>query len=63
MMFAELERCARCHKRYPAPLGHRCLHASFAGRREDDFEQGFRTWLETTEGQFAEYLARRQRAR
>jgi len=48
-MFAELERCARCHQRYPAPLGHRCPHASFARRREDDFEQGFRTWLETGE--------------
>jgi hypothetical protein len=60
-MFAELERCARCHRRYPAPLGHRCPLASVAAEREPGFEQGFRAWLETSEGRFAEYLARRQR--
>jgi hypothetical protein len=60
-MFAELERCARCHQRYPAPFGHRCPHASFASQREEDFEQGFRAWLETSEGRFAEYLARTER--
>jgi hypothetical protein len=63
MMFAELERCARCHKRYPAPLGHRCPHDSFAAQREADFELGFRAWLETSEGRFAEYLACGQRRR
>jgi hypothetical protein len=61
-MFGELERCARCHQRYPAPFGHRCPHASFAAQRETDFEQGFHSWLETSEGRFAEFLARRQRA-
>jgi hypothetical protein len=61
-MFTELERCARCHQRYPAPLGHRCPHVSFADRRTEEFEQGLRSWLETTEGKFAQYLARRQRA-
>jgi hypothetical protein len=60
-MFAELERCARCHQRYPAPFGHRCPHESFAAQREQDFELGFRSWLETSEGRFAEYLARKQR--
>jgi hypothetical protein len=60
-MFAELERCARCHQRYPVPFGHRCPHASFASQREEDFEQGFRAWLETSEGRFVEYLARRER--
>jgi hypothetical protein len=60
-MFTELERCARCHQRYPSPLGHRCPHASFAAARADELEQGFRAWLETNEGQFAQYLARRQR--
>jgi hypothetical protein len=61
-MFAELERCPRCHRRYPPPLGHRCPHVSFASRREDEFERDFRCWLETSEGRFAEYLACRQRA-
>ena len=56
-MFAELERCGRCHQRYPAPLGHRCPHADSARQRQDDFEDGFRAWLETSEGRFAEYLA------
>jgi hypothetical protein len=60
-MFAELERCARCYQRYPAPFGHRCPHTSFAGQRGADFEPAFRAWLETNEGRFAEYLARRQR--
>jgi len=62
-MFAELERCARCHRRYPAPLGHSCPHASAAMEREADFEECFRAWLETSEGRFAEFLARRQRGR
>ena len=61
-MFAELERCARCHRRYPAPFGHRCPQASFATQRGEELELEFRTWLETNEGRFAEYLARRQRA-
>jgi hypothetical protein len=61
-MFGELERCARCHRRYPAPLGHRCPHASFTEQREQDVEQGFWAWLETSEGQFAEWLARSERA-
>jgi hypothetical protein len=61
-MFAELERCARCHQRYPAPFGHRCPHASFAARREEVFEEGFRAWLDTSEGRFAQYLAQEQRA-
>jgi hypothetical protein len=60
-MFAELERCNRCHQRYPTAFGHRCPHASFAARREEEFERGFRSWLETSEGRFAEYLARRER--
>ncbi|MGH3036648.1 MAG: hypothetical protein ACRDMU_05645 [Gaiellaceae bacterium] len=62
-MFAELERCARCHQRYPAPFGHRCPQASFAMQRGQELELEFRTWLETNEGRFAEYLARRERAR
>jgi hypothetical protein len=57
-MLGELERCGRCHQRYPAPLGHRCPHADVVRRRQDDFEDAFRAWLETSEGQFAEYLAR-----
>jgi hypothetical protein len=61
-MFAELERCARCHQRYPGPLGHQCPHASFAVKRADEIEQGFRAWLDTNEGRFAQYLAWRQRA-
>jgi len=61
-MFAELERCARCHQRYPAPFGHRCPHALFAARREAVFEEGFRAWLDTSEGRFAQYLAQEQRA-
>ncbi len=61
-MFAELERCSRCHQRYPAPFGHRCPQASFTAQREDEFEAAFWSWLETGEGRFAAYLARRQRA-
>jgi len=60
-MFAELERCDRCHQRYPEPLGHRCPQASFAEQRERDFERGFAGWLQTPEGRFAEFLACRQR--
>jgi hypothetical protein len=60
-MFAELERCDRCHQRYPEPLGHRCPQASFAEQRERDFERRFADWLQTPEGRFAEFLARRQR--
>jgi hypothetical protein len=60
-MFAELERCARCHQRYPAPFGHRCPQASFAAQRGHELELEFRTWLETNEGRFAKYLARRER--
>jgi hypothetical protein len=62
-MFADLERCSRCYQRYPAPFGHRCPRGSIAARCEDDFEHGFRAWLETNDGRFAEYLARKQRAR
>ncbi len=61
VMFAELERCTRCHQRYPAPFGHRCPHTSSVARVEDDFERGFRAWLETNDGRFAQYLARKQR--
>jgi hypothetical protein len=61
-MFAELERCGRCHQRYPGAFGHQCPHESFAVRRADEIEQGFRAWLETNEGRFAQYLAWRQRA-
>jgi hypothetical protein len=61
-MFSELERRARCHQRYVAPFGHRCPHASFADRRTEEFERGFRSWLETSEGRFAQYLAQRERA-
>jgi hypothetical protein len=60
-MFTDQERCTRCHQRYPAAFGHRCPHASFSDRRTEEFEQGFRSWLETSEGRFAEYLARRER--
>ena len=61
LMFSELERCERCHQRYPEPLGHRCPQASFASQREQALEVEFRSWLETPEGRFAEFLARRQR--
>jgi hypothetical protein len=62
-MFADLKRCARCHQRYPAPFGHRCPLGSLSVRREHEFEQRFRTWLQTNDGRFAEYLARKQRTR
>ncbi len=58
-MFAELERCRRCHRRYPAPFGHSCPQATFAEQRRDDFEREFRAWLETSAGRFAQYLAAR----
>jgi hypothetical protein len=61
-MFADLKRCVRCHQRYPEPLGHRCPLTSPSERLEEEFEHAFWTWLETNEGRFAEYLARRQRA-
>ena len=61
LMFSELERCGRCHQRYPEPLGHRCPQASFAAQREQAFEDAFRSWLATAEGRFADFLARRQR--
>jgi hypothetical protein len=60
-MSAELERCSRCHQRYPRPIGHSCPQASFAERREQEFEQAFRSWLESSEGRFAVYLARSER--
>jgi hypothetical protein len=60
-MFAELERCDRCYQRYPAPLGHRCPRETFTAQRHEAFEREFQSWLETTEGRFATYLARRQR--
>jgi hypothetical protein len=59
-MFTDLKRCVRCHQRYPEPLGHRCPLTALSNGREEDFEQAFRTWLGSKEGQFAEYLARRQ---
>jgi hypothetical protein len=59
-MFAELERCVRCHKRYPAPFGHRCAHGASVDPPRD-IELSFRSWLETNEGRFAQYLARRRR--
>lgn len=59
-MFPEPERCARCHQRYPAPFGHRCPQASFADQRTEEFERGFKSWLETSEGRFAQYLAQRE---
>jgi hypothetical protein len=61
-MFAEHERCSRCHQRYPAPIAHSCPQASFAEQREQQFEQAFRSWLETSEGRFAEFLARHERS-
>ena len=60
-MYGDLERCERCYQRYPAPFGHRCPQASFAAQRGDELEEGFRSWLDTPEGRFAEFLARRQR--
>jgi len=60
-MYADLKRCVRCHRRYPEPLGHRCPLTSLSHRREEEFEHAFRTWLKSNDGQFAEYLARRQR--
>jgi hypothetical protein len=60
-MFADLKRCVRCHQRYPEPFGHRCPLTALSDRREDEFEQAFRAWLESNEGRFAQYLARRQR--
>jgi len=57
-MLGELERCPRCQRRYPGPLGHDCPQVSFAERREQEFERDFRAWLETSEGRFAQYLAR-----
>jgi hypothetical protein len=58
-MFGDLKRCVRCHQRYPEPFGHRC--AALSDRREAELEQAFWAWLESNEGQFAQYLARRQR--
>jgi hypothetical protein len=60
-MFTELERCGRCHQRYPAAFGHRCPQGSFAEQRGEDFEAQLAEWLATPEGRFAEYLARRGR--
>ncbi|HXV57961.1 MAG TPA: hypothetical protein VD704_08840 [Gaiellaceae bacterium] len=60
-MFAELERCGRCHQRYPAAFGHRCPQGSFTERRGEDFELQLAAWLATPEGRFAAYLARRGR--
>lgn len=60
-MFTDLERCVRCHQRYPEPFGHRCPLTALSNGREVDFERAFRTWLGSNEGRFAEYLAQRQR--
>jgi hypothetical protein len=61
-MFAELERCRHCHRRYPAPFGHSCPRSGAADEPRQDVEQSFRAWLQTSEGRFAEYLARAERA-
>jgi hypothetical protein len=61
-MFTDLRRCARCHQRYPEPLGHRCPLTALSSAHAQDFEQAFRTWLRSNAGQFAEYLAQRQAA-
>lgn len=61
-MLGELERCRHCHRRYPAPFGHRCPRAEGRDDEVGDVEQDFRAWLETSEGILAEHLARRQRA-
>ena len=61
-MFADLKRCARCHQRYPRPYGHRCPLTAVSDRREENFEQAFSAWLESSEGRFAQYLAREQRS-
>jgi hypothetical protein len=58
-MFAQLERCRYCHRRYPAPFGHRCPRAAGAEEPHEGFEQAFREWLQTSEGRFAQYLAAR----
>jgi hypothetical protein len=63
LMYGDLERCERCYQRFSAPFGHRCPQASFAAQRGDELEEGFRSWLDTSEGRFAEFLARRQRER
>jgi hypothetical protein len=60
-MFRDLVRCERCHRRYPEPFGHKCPQESFAAQREQTFEAELAAWLETAEGRFAEFLARRQR--
>jgi hypothetical protein len=59
-MFTDLDRCGRCHKPYLAPFGHRCAYGLSVDPRRD-IELSFRSWLETSDGRFAEYLARRQR--
>lgn len=59
VMLGELERCPRCQRRYPGPLGHRCPQASFAEQQGQDFDREFRAWLETSAGRFAQYLAAR----
>lgn len=60
-MFTEVKRCVRCHQRYPVRFGHRCPLTAFSDRREEEFEQAFWAWLQSNEGQFAQYLARRKR--
>ena len=60
VMFAELERCRRCHRRYPAPFGHSCPQATFAEQRRDGLRARVQeAWLETSAGRFAQYLAAR----
>jgi hypothetical protein len=61
-MLGELERCRHCHRRFPAAFGHRCPRVDALGDEPGDVERDFRAWLETSEGVFAEYLARQQRA-
>jgi hypothetical protein len=59
--FGELVRCGRCHQRYPSPFGHRCPQESFAAERAQGLAEQISEWLETSEGRFAAYLARRER--
>ncbi|HEU4448438.1 MAG TPA: hypothetical protein VFR63_00480 [Gaiellaceae bacterium] len=60
-MYGELERCPRCHGRFPAAFGHACPRETTPTRGTEEFEAGFGAWLRTKHGQFAEYLARRER--
>jgi hypothetical protein len=56
-MVGELERCERCHRRYPAAFEHRCPLTSLGELPGEELEREFREWLETNAGRFAQYLA------